>query len=238
MHQSRLAVSAFAVVATACGCVSTYAAVLVDNVSQPTRSVTTMDANLWAAQSFLTDAGAHRLEGIDILAGSRVDDPFQYAALYSAGAGGPASLLSTFSIVVGPGALAVVNLLPAVQVGLAPSTAYWLVIGASGTGSLGWAYAEGNAYSGTGSFGAYAYSNDLGVSWGSLGTDNPYQMTVQVGVVPEPETYALMLAGLGAIGMVARRRKSLSATARNLQCSGGSSREGRAPDRVVVSTLR
>ena len=29
-----------------------------------------------------------------------------------------------------------------------------------------------------------------------------------VGVIPEPETYALMLAGLGALGFVARRRKA------------------------------
>ena len=29
-----------------------------------------------------------------------------------------------------------------------------------------------------------------------------------VGVVPEPETYALMLAGLGLIGFMARRKKS------------------------------
>ena len=30
-----------------------------------------------------------------------------------------------------------------------------------------------------------------------------------VGVIPEPETYALMLAGLGALGFVARRRKAV-----------------------------
>ena len=32
--------------------------------------------------------------------------------------------------------------------------------------------------------------------------------SVAVTAVPEPETYALMLAGLGLIGAVARRRKS------------------------------
>jgi len=41
-------------------------------------------------------------------------------------------------------------------------------------------------------------------------TSNAAQFSgnVQITPVPEPETYALMLAGLGAIGFVARRRKS------------------------------
>ena len=208
MDRSRFAISALCVAAAACVCASANAAVLIDNLAQPTRAVTTIDTSLWAAQSFLNDATAHRLDGIDILAGSRVGDPVQYAALYSAGAVGPEALLSTFSIVVGPGALAVaVNLLPAVQVVLAPSTAYWLVIGASGAGSLGWAYAEGNAYSGTGSFGAYAYSNDLGVSWGSFATDNPYQMAVQVSAVPEPSVWALWAGGVLALFYGASRRR-------------------------------
>ena len=31
--------------------------------------------------------------------------------------------------------------------------------------------------------------------------------TVSVGAIPEPETYALMMAGLGVMAFVARRRK-------------------------------
>lgn len=43
----------------------------------------------------------------------------------------------------------------------------------------------------------------------SWGLDNfRVTLTTPVAAIPEPETYALMLAGLGALGFVARRRKS------------------------------
>lgn len=37
--------------------------------------------------------------------------------------------------------------------------------------------------------------------------DNEYYYGATVGVVPEPETYAMLLAGLGLLGIAARRRK-------------------------------
>jgi hypothetical protein len=36
-------------------------------------------------------------------------------------------------------------------------------------------------------------------------------MNVQhIGAVPEPETYAMLLAGLGIVGMVTRRRRKMA----------------------------
>jgi hypothetical protein len=40
------------------------------------------------------------------------------------------------------------------------------------------------------------------------GAAGQYSVGLQAAPVPEPETYALMLAGLGAVGFVARRRKA------------------------------
>lgn len=53
--------------------------------------------------------------------------------------------------------------------------------------------------------GAYAASND-GSSYSTSGTWRFDMVTVSAAPVPEPETYALMLAGLGLVGLVIRRR--------------------------------
>jgi hypothetical protein len=60
------------------------------------------------------------------------------------------------------------------------------------------------------SFGSLLAGNYFYTVTGKVASDAfaaTYQLNSQLAPVPEPETYALMLAGLGAVGFVARRRQ-------------------------------
>ncbi|SFH44423.1 PEP-CTERM protein-sorting domain-containing protein [Nitrosospira sp. Nsp14] len=60
-------------------------------------------------------------------------------------------------------------------------------------------------------FGAACRQLPEGVILTSPGDINNNGQVIAVGTVPEPETYALMLAGLGLVRLMARRKKAKNA---------------------------
>ena len=77
---------------------------------------------------------------------------------------------------------------------------YGMLVGQFGSGNF---FKIGTSYTGT------ATDNKLKLFYfDSNNFDNTGSIRVRVTAVPEPETYAMMLAGLGMIGFMSRRRKN------------------------------
>src|SRR6185295_16526083 len=136
---------------------------LLDNLDQPIRGVTILGTTdpdrIWAAQSFGTQTRVI-LDSIEVLLGEATPDADAVMELHS-GADPTGPLLATFTIpaMIDSGVL-LTTLVPDTAVQLDPNEYYWLVMGRASTGSFGWAYAEGNIFTGPGYFGNYYYSGD------------------------------------------------------------------------------
>ena len=198
-------------------CGYAHSAVLVSNLSEPLRATSTITNSplpndpAWAAQSFATDANTYSLLNIRTILGGASGSPDAFAELRKdtgANAVDPSAggLLTTFTLPSLAGASAIRTLTPDSAVTLNPNTTYWLILGVTGTGSYGWDYAEGNATSGPGTLGSYAYSFPPPGAWATWGTDNPYYLEVNVSAVPEPATCGLVGAALLACARFKMRR--------------------------------
>lgn len=184
------------------------AVVLLSNLSEPIRATTTIAYGLWAAQGFVNDGTTSSLVSIRTVLGQGAGMPGAFAELRQGSTTG--ALLTTFVMPALAGADSVRTLAPVSAVSLMPGETYYLLMGALGTGTFGWSYAEGNASTGPGAFANYEYSTDQGASWANFGADNPYLMEIEVRpsvAVPEPATWLMLIAGFGAVGGAMRRRR-------------------------------
>ncbi len=118
---------------------------------------------------------------------------------FQSGAGASTSITATGSLSVDGGPTVALPSAPLTQTVITPSFGFF-----SGTTS-----APVGGFTSFAVTGASITLNASGGSFASIGAQpqNKLKFEFTANAVPEPETYALMLAGLGIVGLVARRRR-------------------------------
>lgn len=157
---------------------------LVSNLTVPVRDVNAIAPLLWAAQGFETDARPLRLDALRALVGGETGSAGAFAELRTAAPTGemdttPAGLVATLVVPDLTGPRSARDFVPAAPITLAPSTRYYLLLGATGPDTFEWSYAEGNAQTGPGALVQYQYSFDGGVIWSQFGDENPFHLEVE-----------------------------------------------------------
>lgn len=105
---------------------------------------------------------------------------------------------------------------------VAPGTVFSIMLGAGaqeiGNNRFAWVFAESadGSDSNTLQLAAYAdgfnqLSDNGGATWSVSGVDRTFRTWVDTGVVPEPQSWAMLIAGFGLTGAAMRRRRAAAA---------------------------
>lgn len=189
--------------------------ILVSNLDQPYRGSTPVaELEYWGAQSFTTSDFAVELLSITAMVGNGANAPAVVAELrrstgvYYEIDTSPAGLVGTFTAPDMSGVSSARTFTPTSVMSLDANTNYWFILGSSNEGTFDWDYADTGLFSGPGSFGNFADSDDGGATWVLRGNDFPYFLEVNASTaIPEPS--ALLPLTMLVLGFRRRRAPSL-----------------------------
>jgi len=179
--------------------------VIVDNLSQPPVG-TDVGLNA-AAQQFIVGGTSLTLQDVTLdLIGIPGEVASVDVSLFSDDSGLPGtSLLSLGELT--PSGTGFADYTASGTYSLAADTPYWIVVDYLGVPS--WGYTNDNTYSGTGTLGTFANSDNGGTSWNGPYDDQPYILevtgTTGTSPVPEPSSVILLSAMLLAFAFAARK---------------------------------
>ena len=193
-------------------CANAEAAVVIGNsVTEPYQNGTNFGTK---AVGFLTGSNALLLDDIQVALGGHDSSGGSLTFTLNSDANGvPGSVIETIGSqdVAGFAATGAYTLTPASPLPLAANTTYWIQVAFPAGAPPAWdRTTPSNApTSGLATFIGYVF--DQGSGFAPSTTFNAIIVEGSIAAIPEPETYAMMLAGLSVLGFVARRRKHKAA---------------------------